>query len=101
LFCARLAPLTVGTILVIAGQTLNLGVFYRLGTLGVFYGNCFGHEIRWCREFPFSVLDHPQYVGAVTSIWGFFIAARYASPDWYLLPLLESVYYGIGALLEG
>jgi methylene-fatty-acyl-phospholipid synthase len=87
--------------LVILGQGLNLGVFYRLGSSGVFYGNRFGHQIPWCREFPFSFFDHPQYVGALASIWGFFITMRFPYHDWYLLPALETVYYGIGAWLEG
>jgi methylene-fatty-acyl-phospholipid synthase len=97
----NLVPFTLGAILVIFGQGLNLGVFCRLGTLGVFYGNRFGHEIPWCREFPFSLFDHPQYVGALASIWGFFVAMRFPYHDWYLLPALETVYYGIGAWLEG
>jgi len=95
-----LIPVTIGAMLVIIGQMLNLGVFYRLGSLGVFYGSRFGYEIPWCREFPFSLFDHPQYVGTVASIWGFFIAVRFPSHDWYLLPGLETVYYGIGAWLE-
>jgi hypothetical protein len=32
---------------------------------------------------------------------GFFIAMRFPYHDWYLLPALETVYYGIGAWLEG
>jgi phosphatidyl-N-methylethanolamine N-methyltransferase len=94
-------PVTIGALLVIIGQVLNFGVFYRLGSLGVFYGNRFGHEIPWCREFPFSLFDHPQYIGALVSIWGFFIAMRFPSHDWYLLPSLETAYYSIGAWLEG
>ncbi|MBV8452389.1 MAG: hypothetical protein JOZ29_08970 [Deltaproteobacteria bacterium] len=93
------API-IGAILVILGQGLNLGVFYRLGASGVFYGSRFGHEIPWCREFPFSLFNHPQYIGAVASIWGFFIAMRFPYHDWYLLPALETVYYGMGAWLE-
>ena len=93
-------PVAVGVILVIAGQMLNIGVFYRLGTVGIFYGNRFGHELPWCDEFPFSLLNHPQYTGALISIWGFFIATCYPRPDWFLLPLLETVYYCLGALLE-
>jgi phosphatidyl-N-methylethanolamine N-methyltransferase len=52
-----LVPVTIGMMLVIIGQVLNFGVFYRLGSLGVFYGNRFGHEIPWCREFPFSLIQ--------------------------------------------
>jgi len=96
-----LVPVTIGAMFLIFGQALNFGVFYRLGILGVFYGNHFGHEIPWCRDFPFSVFDHPQYVGALASIWGFFIAMRFPYHDWYLLPALETIYYCVGAWLEG
>jgi methylene-fatty-acyl-phospholipid synthase len=96
----NILPLAVGVMLIGAGQTLNFWVFYRLATIGVFYGNRFGCEIQWCRQFPFSLLDHPQYLGALVSIWGLFIAIRFPQPDWYLLPLLETVYYGVGARLE-
>jgi phosphatidyl-N-methylethanolamine N-methyltransferase len=96
----NLVPLVVGVTLIAAGQTLNFGVFYRLGIVGVFYGNLFGREIPQCRQFPFSFLDHPQYLGAAVSIWGFFIAMRFPQPDWYLLPVLETVYYSAGARLE-
>ncbi|HTQ24998.1 MAG TPA: methyltransferase [Candidatus Binataceae bacterium] len=89
-----------GCTLIFVGQTLNFGVFYRLRMVGVFYGNRFGRDIPWCREFPFSLVEHPQYLGAVISIWGFFLAARYPFPDWYLLPALETVYYALGAQLE-
>jgi hypothetical protein len=90
----------LGAALVIAGQILNLSVFYRLGNVGVFYGNRFGYDVRWCRQFPFSVIDHPQYVGALLSIWGFFLIMRFPHGDWYLLPALETVYYALGARFE-
>jgi len=96
----RVLPIVLGSMLIALGQTFNFGVFYRLGTVGVFYGNRFGYEVEWCHEFPFSILDHPQYVGALLSIWGFFLATRYPAGDWYLLPVLETAYYAIGAVLE-
>ena len=92
--------LGIGGVLIITGQILNLGVFYRLGKAGVFYGNKFGHEIPWCRKFPFSLLKHPQYIGTVCSIWGFFLIMRFPHDDWYLLPSLETVYYILGAYFE-
>ncbi len=95
-----LVPLVAGMALVAIGQVFNLGVFFRLGNHGVFYGNRFGFEIPWNEAFPFSLLKHPQYVGAVLSIWGFFIAMRFPRADWYLLPSLETVYYFLGACLE-
>lgn len=90
----------LGGVLIASGQVLNVSVFYRLGEVGVFYGNRFGYEVPWCNEFPFSILKHPQYVGTLMSIWGFFLAMRFPHPDWVLLPALETVYYIIGAYLE-
>ena len=92
--------LVVGASLLALGQLLNASVFYQLGSTGVFYGNRFGHDVRWCRRFPFSHLRHPQYVGTVLSIWGFFLIMRFPNPDWVALPLLETVYYAISATLE-
>ena len=67
-------PMVMGLVLILAGQVLNVSVFYRLGKVGVYYGVRFGHEVPWCRAFPFSLLKHSQYVGAVLSIWGFFLS---------------------------
>jgi methylene-fatty-acyl-phospholipid synthase len=92
--------LALGVILSIAGQMLNFSVFYRLGKVGVFYGNRLGYEIPWCRTFPFSLLKHPQYVGTLLSIWGFFLVMRFPHDDWYLLPAVETVYYVLGAYFE-
>jgi hypothetical protein len=94
-------PLGVGAALIVAGQILNCGVFYRLGKVGVFYGNKLGYELPWSRAFPFSLFTHPQYVGAVCLIWGFFLIMRFPHHDWYMLPALETVYYVLGASLEG
>lgn len=44
---------------------------------GVFYGDTFGYSMPRCRAFPFSLFRHPQYISAVGSIWGFFIAIRF------------------------
>ena len=89
-----------GAALLAAGQLLNVTVFHRLGTTGVFYGNRFGFEVQWCRAFPYSWLEHPQYVGAILSIWGCFSIMRYPQPDWYVLPSLETLYYALGARFE-
>jgi hypothetical protein len=95
-----LAALAIGGLLVTAGQILNGLVFYRLGRVGVFFGDRLGHAVTWCEAFPFSRLDHPQYLGSVLTIWGFFLLTRFPHDDWYLLPALETVYYAIGAHLE-
>lgn len=94
------AVFAAGALLVLAGQVLNAAVFVRLGLTGVFYGNRFGHRVRWRYGFPFSWLRHPQYVGTVATIWGIFLALRFPNPDWFLLPLLETGYYIAGAFLE-
>ncbi|MGB7952244.1 MAG: methyltransferase [Candidatus Binatia bacterium] len=94
------AAIGAGLALIILGQTLNVSVFYRLGKVGVFYGDRFGYKIAWCREFPFSLCKHPQYAGTLISIWGFFLVMRFPQDDWYLLPVLETVYYTLGAYLE-
>jgi methylene-fatty-acyl-phospholipid synthase len=71
----------LGVALIVVGQILNLSVFYRLGKIGVFYGNKLGYKVPWCRRFPFSFLAHPQYVGALLSIWGFFLVMRFPHGD--------------------
>ena len=88
------------SLLILGGQILNLRVFYQLGTVGVFYGCKFGYHVPWCHEFPFSLFSHPQYVGTLLSIWGFFLLVRFPHEDWYLLPILETVYYACSAYLE-
>ena len=93
-------PMAAGLVLILAGQVLNFSAFYRLGKVGVYYGARFGHEVPWCRDFPFSLLKHPQYVGAVVSIWGFFLVMRFPHGDWFVLPALETVYYALGAYCE-
>jgi len=96
----NLFSLGLGLTLIASGQTLNVSVFYRLGRVGVFYGNKFGYKIPWSEKFPFSCMKHPQYVGALISIWGFFLVMRFPHDDWYLLPALETAYYGLGAHFE-
>jgi methylene-fatty-acyl-phospholipid synthase len=90
----------IGSTLVLVGQFLNYSVFRRLGRIGVFYGIRFGHHVRWSSEFPFSVLKHPQYVGALLTIWGVFLLIRFPHSDWYWLPTVETLLYSAGAYLE-
>jgi hypothetical protein len=95
-----LSAVATGLAAILVGQTLNLSVFYRLGRVGVFYGGQFGYPVNRTDAFPFSLFKHPQYVGTVLSIWGFFLIARFPQGDWWLLPAIETIYYGIGARLE-
>jgi phosphatidyl-N-methylethanolamine N-methyltransferase len=92
--------LILGGLMVIAGQILNLGVFVRLGRVGVFYGSRLGETVPWRAGFPFSWFRHPQYVGTVVSIWGAFIAMRHPAVDWSVIPALETLYYAVGACFE-
>ena len=92
--------LCIGALLIVAGQLLNYSVFAQLGKVGVFYGNKMGYGVPWCRDFPFSVLNHPQYIGASLSIWGFFLVMRFPYDDWYVLPAIETLYYALGAHFE-
>lgn len=89
-----------GALLVVLGQALNLSVFRRLGKAGVFYGNRLGGGAPWCTAFPFTWFDHPQYVGTVLAIWGLFVLFRFPAPDWIVLPVIETVYYALGAWAE-
>lgn len=90
----------MGSVLIAIGQVLNVGVFLQLGKIGIFYGNELGYHIPRCQDFPFSLLRHPQYVGAVLSIWGFFMTTRFPYDDWFILPILQTGQYAIGAYLE-
>jgi methylene-fatty-acyl-phospholipid synthase len=91
---------SVGGGLILLGQGLSTLVFYRLGRVGTFFGDRLGYDVPWCRDFPFSVLAHPQYVGAVLTIWGVFLLARFPHEDWVLLPILETILYIAGTQLE-
>ncbi|MDN5869642.1 MAG: hypothetical protein L0H73_02805 [Nitrococcus sp.] len=95
-----LPAFAAGAVLLAAGAALNLSVFYRLGSTGVFYGKQFGYDVPWINGFPFSVLKHPQYIGALISIWGFFLIMRFPHDDWFVLPVLETAYYAVGAYYE-
>jgi methylene-fatty-acyl-phospholipid synthase len=50
--------------------------------------------------FPFSLVDHPQYVGTLMTIWGVFLLLRYPFGDWIVLPALSTFYYACGMLAE-
>lgn len=97
---APLPAMLSGLALIGFGQVLNFGVMIRLGNEGVFYGNRFGRNVAWQTGFPFSLVAHPQYVGALMSVWGFMLAMRFPNTDWIILPLVSTVYYALGARLE-
>jgi methylene-fatty-acyl-phospholipid synthase len=94
------AAIALGVGLLAVGQALNFLVFLRLGRSGVFYGVRFGHDVPWVEDFPFSLIKHPQYVGATLSVWGFFLIVRFPHDDWIVLPLIQTLYYAVGAISE-
>ena len=99
-FGGSLTWLAAAMLLMALGQILNLSVFYRLGRNGVFYGDKCGYSMPRCRAFPFSLFRHPQYVGTVASIGGFFIFMRFPHDDWFILPTVQTLFYAIGVYLE-
>jgi len=97
---APLPTLVAGVGLLLVGQALNAAVFRRLGRTAVFFGGELGHPVPRVTAFPFSLLPHPQYLGAVLSIWGLFLAMRFPHSDWWWLPAIETLLYGVGARYE-
>lgn len=97
---APVGAMASGVLLMGVGQTLNAWAFGRLGRVGVFYGNRFGRMLPRVEGFPFSVCAHPQYTGAVLTIWGVFLVMRYPHGDWYAVPAVETVLYAISARAE-
>ena len=92
--------LIAGLLLIGAGVFLNAAVFSRLGRTGVFYGAEIGYDVPWITGFPFSVMRHPQYLGALLCIWGLFVVMRFPNSDWFYLPVMETAFYAWGAYNE-
>ena len=59
--------------LLLVGQILNAAVYAQIGNAGVYYGVRLGHTIPWCTGFPFTVVSHAQYLGAVLSECAVFV----------------------------
>jgi len=83
----------IGVPLLLFGQILNFMVWYRIGIEGVCYGCKFGRDIPWCTQFPYSHFSHPQYLGAILTVWGMFVFSWNDCPDWYILPVMETMLY--------
>ena len=75
------------------GQLLNVMVWYKIGIVGVCYGCKFGRNVPWCTDFPYSHFAHPQYLGAILTVWGMFILSWNDCSDWWVLPVVETVLY--------
>lgn len=87
--------------LMVFGQTLNLCVWDRLGVEGVCYGVKFGCHVPFCTKFPYNTFNHPQYLGAVLTVWGMFLFLSAAQPtDWFTVPLIETTLYYVSTKLE-
>jgi methylene-fatty-acyl-phospholipid synthase len=99
----QLSPLSVvaGLAVTAAGQALNIGIFRAIGHVGVYYGFKLGHKVPWVEGFPFNVVSHPQYVGAVLSIWGVVIALWQQRPGGTLaVALYWTLLYVVTAIQE-
>jgi methylene-fatty-acyl-phospholipid synthase len=92
--------LIAGLALVVAGQALNLPAMIRLGRVGTFYGVRFGRFVPRCDRFPYSIISHPQYIGAGMTVWGILLASRFPASDWWILPAIQTTYYVIGSIQE-
>lgn len=60
-------------LLLIIGQDLNTAVYYKLGLIGVYYGNKLGYELPYITTFPYNIgIKNPQYVGCVLTLCGLY-----------------------------
>ncbi|KAL6077096.1 Phosphatidyl-N-methylethanolamine N-methyltransferase [Balamuthia mandrillaris] len=90
----------VAGVLFAVGMTFVLSSMYALGITGTYLGDYFGILLdSKVTGFPFSVLNHPMYVGA--SLCFFASALWYASPAGLVLALLASIAYFAASKFEG
>ena len=93
--------LLLSIVLIAIGQTLNAFVWYRIGVEGVCYGKTFGRNPPWCTQFPYNLLSDPQYIGAIFTVWGLFLLVSEGAPlDWFVIPVIETVYYMVSMKVE-
>jgi len=93
----------LGVELLILGQVFNAGVYSAIGEAGVYYGCRLGQNVPWYFGFPFSVVPHPQYLGATISIWGMLIGLineQNANKGLLYIGLTMSVYYAFSSYVE-
>jgi methylene-fatty-acyl-phospholipid synthase len=60
----------MGIQMFIIGQFLNWAVYATIGKKGVYYGCRLGEKVPWVEGPPFTMVVHPQYVGAILSLFG-------------------------------
>ena len=86
----------LGTLLILKGQLLNLYCFYLLKEEGIFFGNQYNKKLPWITTFPYNVMQNPQYIGVIISIWGMW----FNTTDPYTISMISSVLYYIGGKVE-
>jgi len=93
----------LGTELFILGQIFNSAVYSTIGENGVYYGCRLKKEVPWVHGFPFSVVPHPQYLGATISIWGgvlLFVNDQAVAMGSYAIGAIFSFYYFFSSMVE-
>eukprot|EP01029_Cantina_marsupialis_P029757 TRINITY_DN782145_c0_g1_i1.p1 TRINITY_DN782145_c0_g1~~TRINITY_DN782145_c0_g1_i1.p1 ORF type:complete len:201 (-),score=43.61 TRINITY_DN782145_c0_g1_i1:264-815(-) len=78
--------------MILFGQLLNVMVYYRIGILGVYYGNAFGIELPWVTKFPFGTIPNPQYTGVTLTTLGTALLEGSANGLIYTLATIVSYY---------
>ena len=88
--------------MIVFGQILNVGIYKAVGANGVYYGIKLGKKIPWCTGFPFTVVDHPQYVGSVLTAWGGIILLMTNDhlPELYYIMAYIPLLYTISGYIE-
>ena len=50
-----------------------LAVYYKIGIIGVYYGNKFGYYLPWITTFPYNIgINNPQYIGCILTLFGLY-----------------------------
>lgn len=87
--------------LLASGQALNVGIYRAIGKPGVYYGCRLGETVPWHDGFPFNVVRHPQYVGAVLTVWGMVsLVFRVLHPGLLGVATFWTGLYTVTALIE-
>jgi protein-S-isoprenylcysteine O-methyltransferase Ste14 len=89
----------ISALFISIGQVLNWAVWKKLGIDGVCYGVKYDKPVPWITSFPYNIMNDPQYIGAICTVWGLFLLSRSQAPaDWYIIPVIETGLYGASIL---
>ena len=83
-------------ILITIGQILNISVYYKIGIIGVYYGNKLGYNLPWITTFPYNIgINNPQYIGCILTLFGLYPLLSieyiiYASSLYQITSFIES-----------